>query len=221
MIIEYIIFGLGALIFLVTVGTAVGKYIKHANPEPDTDLPVKPLSEYRWREALTELLRMNRIIGDADIRGGEVFAAPNPDRAPVLSKMFLAAYQQAKADGMTAGSNVYFAVKNPGQGTGWTYRCFGDVGIGDAAEVAGMLAKQAVEIAELHLKIKFLESAGVSIVEDLEIEGQPVISPKGNALIGGGYRCTTCNGQGTVFDPKTQFRTRKSCDKCGGSGKVN
>lgn len=156
-IFEYVIFAIAAMSAMVLLGTAVGKYLKHADPEPDTDFPTRPLSEYRWREALTELLRMNRITGDAEIRDGEVFMAPNPDRAPIFSKMFLGAYSQAMANGMTAGSNVYFAVKNDGLGTGWTYHCFGDVGIGDAAEVAALLAKQAVEIAELRLQLKLME----------------------------------------------------------------
>lgn len=148
----YLVFALLASIF---IAPPLGRLIRgQTKPIPDP-MPgeKRPLTEYRVREGLTQILQLNRIVGDADIRAGEVHPAADPEKAPIFSRMLMGAYVQAKSCGMTSGSNVYFAVKNPGEGTGWTYHCFGDFGIGDAAAVANLLDRQAAMISELRKEL--------------------------------------------------------------------
>lgn len=150
-IFEYVIFALAAISAICLLATAVGRHLSRQTL-PVEEGEERRLVEFRHRESLTMLLQLNRITGDADIRGGEVFPTADPEKASVFSRMLMGAYSQAKANGMTSGSNVYFAVKNPGQGTGWNYHCFGDFGIGDAAAVANILDRQAALISELRFE---------------------------------------------------------------------
>ncbi len=212
MIIEYIAFAVSAFVLLVLVGSLIGKYLRsRSNPIPQP-MPgeKRPLTEYRVREGLTQILQLNRIVGDADIRAGEVLPAADPEKAHVFSRMLMGAYSQAKSNGLPSGANLYFAVPHDGAITGWAYKCFGDFGIGDAAAVAQLIDRQAAMISELRKEIAAVPVA----VAEIDVTKQPGYGFRGPALVGGGHRCTACNGQGIRHNPT------RSCSVCGGSGKI-
>lgn len=161
-----------------------------------TEIISRPLSEFRHRESLTQLLQLNRIVGDAVIRNGEVMPAADTDKAGIFSRMLMGAYSQAKANGLPSGANLYFAVPYDGAVTGWAYKCFGDFGIGDAAAIANILDRQAALICELRRELT-----------EATTPAPHKIKP----------RCKACRGTGITR--RIASEKTKSCDSCGGTGK--
>ena len=148
--IELIAFSVSAVILIISVGLLAGTFFRYVNrklePDPAPGDP-RPLEEYRHRQSLTDLLRLNRITGDADIRDGQVFPYYAGRRGSLLAEMFNAAYRQARNDGTYDGFNLYYAMKP--EGGEWMYRCFGDVGLGDIAEAARQLKQLEAENEKL------------------------------------------------------------------------
>lgn len=87
------------------------------------------------RQWLTDALARNRVVGDADIRDAIVYPLPGP--AEPLAILFRNAHAAMIRDG-AVNYDLFYAVKKPGQGTGWEYRCAG-VMVSDLDEAARKL----------------------------------------------------------------------------------
>lgn len=105
----------------------------------------RPLDDLGVRRGLTEFLIKQGVSGDADIRDGKVYPPVDPSRLDPLALLFRNAHSMIVQFPNAINGDLYFAVKNPGEGTGWKYSCAGGVGVSDLGEVASVMERVAAD----------------------------------------------------------------------------
>lgn len=132
----------GAILFIVgclCIAFLRGLHNWRRSRQPVDPLPEpKDLSHHHVRAALTDFLARHHIIGDADIRDGRVYQVVDPTRIDPLWRLFDGAAKVMAEVPNGINGDLYQAVKNPGQGTGWSYRCSG-VSVYDIGEAARLM----------------------------------------------------------------------------------
>lgn len=101
---------------------------------------------------LTMFLAKHGISGDADIRDGKVYGNVPPARLQPLAVLLQNAFSMIVQTPNAVNGDLYYAVKNPGEGTGWSYRCAGGVGVSDLGDAARVMQR----VAEDHKKSRSL-----------------------------------------------------------------
>ena len=117
----------------------VWKHLRRAAP---VEVEVRLLADSPVRMSLSDFLARHQIVGDANIRDGKVYAVVPPERLHPLVRLLRGSFSAMTQVPNAVNGDLYQAVKNPGQGTGWTYRCSG-VGVSDIGEAASLLEQAA------------------------------------------------------------------------------
>ena len=148
-IVEYVVFALAASAAILLSAVALGRHLREQTLPVEEEGADRPLVEFRHRESLTQLLQLNRITGDADIREGRVYPILDKQKTSAHARMLMSAFNQAINNGALPSHAVYFAIPYEGSITGWAYKFFGDFGISDAQEIASLLSYLQTENREL------------------------------------------------------------------------
>lgn len=99
-----------------------------------------PLDQALVRHGLTDFLSRHRIVGDADIRSGVVLSTVPVERLDPLLRLFDGSFKDMLQIPNAVNGDLYIAVKKPGQGTGWDYRCSG-VSVSDIGEIVRLVQR--------------------------------------------------------------------------------
>lgn len=131
------------LVFIGRMLRTVWQNRQYLHPEkyPEEDMTEdRPLSRADVRRDLGRFMAKHNVRGDAVIRDGVVYAAVPDTRIDPLVRMLRGSIMLMQQDDAIRG-DLYYAVKNPGLGTGWTYRCSG-ICVSDVEEIVQLLERK-------------------------------------------------------------------------------